>query len=188
MDKATLRQMLRERRQALATAELDVAGAEAARRLLGQACWTHARAVALHVAARGELPTAAVLAAAWAAGKRVALPRMDAAGRMELRLAGPGTPLNPGKHRIPEPPADAAPVEPGELDLVLAPGLAFDRQGRRLGQGGGDYDRLLAAVSPGCATVGWCHDFQLVDRVPTEPHDRRVALVITPSGAHAAAG
>lgn len=188
MDKPALRQMLRERRQALAEGQLAAAAAEATRHLVGQACWAHARTVALHVAARGELPTAAVLAAAWAAGKRVALPRMDASGRMELRLAGPETQLRPGRHAIPEPPADAARMEPGELDLVLAPGLAFDRQGRRLGQGGGDYDRLLAAVSPGCATVGWCHDFQLVERVPTEPHDRRVALVITPTGAHAAAG
>lgn len=188
MDKATLRQMLRERRQALAAGELAKAAGSATRHLLGQACWTHARTVALHVAIRGELPTAGALDAAWAAGKRVALPRMDAQGRMELRLVEARTPLRPGAHAIPEPPADAPRVEPEDLDLVLAPGVAFDRQGRRLGQGGGDYDRLLASVSPGCATIGWCHDFQLVENVPTEAHDRRVGLVITPGGVHAAAG
>ena len=187
MDKAALRQMLRARRQALGAPELAAAGGRAADVLLGHACWTRARTVALHVAVRGELPTAAVIAAARATGKRVALPRTGPDGRMELRLAGADTPMATGAHGIPEPSADAPVVTPAELDLVLAPGLAFDRDGWRLGQGGGDYDRLLAAVSPTCVAIGWCHAFQLVDRVPTEPHDRRVAWVITPEGAQGTA-
>lgn len=187
MDKAALRQTLRERRRSLPPETLAAAGAQAAAHLAALDAWRHARTVALHVACRGELPTEAVLAAAHAAGKRVALPRMHA-GRMELRLAEPGAPLVAGAHGIPEPAAACVAVDPSALDLVLAPGLAFDRAGRRLGQGGGDYDRLLAAVSPGCAVVGWCHAFQLVDRVPTEPHDRAVSWVVTPEGALAAAG
>lgn len=185
MDKAALRQALRARRQSLTAGELALSAGRATGVLLGQPAWAGARTVALHLAVRGELPTAGVLEAAWAAGKRVALPRM-VDGRMELRLATPATRLVAGAHAIPEPPAEAPRVEAAEIDLVLAPGLAFDRAGRRLGQGGGDYDRLLAAVRGDCATFGWCHAFQLVGSVPTEPHDRAVGTVITPEGAHPA--
>lgn len=186
MDKAALRQDLRARRQALTSGELTRAAERATGNLLDEPGWKAARTVALHIAVRGELPTAALLAAAWDGGKRVALPRMTAGG-MELRLVSPGEALVAGPHGIPEPSADAPLVSPSELDLVLAPGVAFDRNGGRLGQGGGDYDRLMAALPPTCVTIGWCHALQLVDAVPTEPHDQRVRLVITPEGRHPAA-
>ena len=181
MDKAALRSEMRARRRALGEAALREAEARAAAALLAHDCWRSARAVALHVATRGELPTDLLLAAALAAGKRVALPRQGAAG-MELRLASSPLGLAAGPHGIPEPPATATAVAAADLDLVLAPGIAFDRLGNRLGQGGGDYDRLLAMLPAGTATVGWCHDFQLVERVPTEPHDRRVGWICAPSG------
>jgi len=183
MDKSSLRQTLRARRLALTSAENARAAEAAAEILLREPGWAKARTLALHIAVRGELPTTALITAAMDAGKRVALPRM-AAGRMELRVARPGAALIAGPHGIPEPDADAPVIAPAELDLVLAPGVAFDRRGGRLGQGGGDYDRLIAALPADCLTVGWCHDFQLVDAVPTEPHDRAVQIVITPSGRH----
>lgn len=183
MDKALLRQALRARRQALATGEMARAAEQATGRLLAEPAWRQARTVALHLAVRGELPTVGLITAAWQEGKRVALPRMSG-GRMELRLVTATTVLSPGAHGIPEPPADAELIDPTALDLVLAPGVAFDRLGGRLGQGGGDYDRLLSRLRPDCPTIGWCHDFQLVEAVPTEPHDRRVGLVITPEGRH----
>lgn len=176
-----LRQTLRDRRQGLTAEVLAQSAERAAAHLVRQACWNRARVVALHAACRGELPTQPVIDAAWAAGKRVALPCMTEQG-MAFRVVTPATRLVAGRHAIPEPPSESATVEPRELELVLVPGLAFDRAGRRLGQGGGDYDRLLALLPEACATVGWCHAFQCVDRVPTEPHDRRVQLVITPDG------
>lgn len=179
-----LRQTLRARRKALTSGDAAHAAERATAILLGEASWKGAHTVALHIAVRGELPTSAVLTAAWVAGKRVALPRMTARG-MALHLVSPNTVLVTGQHGIPEPAADAPLVAPAELDLVLAPGVAFDRQGGRLGQGGGDYDRLIASLAPDCKTIGWCHAFQLVNHVPTEPHDQRVQLVITPEGRHA---
>ena len=85
-----------------------------------------------------------------------------------------------GAFDISEPVGDA--VDPAAIDFALIPGLAFDRAGRRLGRGKGFYDRLLASLSPGCFTCGLCHDFQLIDRVPTEPHDRPLDAVARPSG------
>lgn len=181
MDKAALRAEMRARRRGLGAEALARAEAEAAAHLLAWDGWRAARAVALHCAARGELPTAALLAAARAAGKRVALPRVGPEGA-GLRWADGPAALAPGSHGILEPPGEAPLADPAALDLVLAPGLAFDRAGRRLGQGGGDYDRLLAALPARVAVVGWCHDFQVVAAVPTEPHDRRVGWLATPSG------
>ena len=70
-------------------------------------------------------------------------------------------------------------VDPAELDVVVVPGLAFTSDGRRLGQGGGHYDRFLVRLRPDCVTIGACFVEQLVDDVPTEPHDTTVHHVAT---------
>jgi 5-formyltetrahydrofolate cyclo-ligase len=66
--------------------------------------------------------------------------------------------------------------------LVIVPAVAVDSSGRRLGRGGGSYDRALARTAPSAVTVALLHDGELVDAVPAEPHDRRVRAAITPSG------
>lgn len=67
-----------------------------------------------------------------------------------------------------------------DLDAVLVPGLAFDESGSRLGQGGGWYDRVLAAA-PGICKIGLGFDFQIVALLPVQPHDVRMNAVITPA-------
>jgi 5-formyltetrahydrofolate cyclo-ligase len=181
MDKPTLRAAMRARRRALSESALREAEARAVGALLAHPTWRSARCVALHAATRGELPTDALRVAALASGKRVALPRSGSSG-MELAAITDADSLVNGAHGIPEPGAGAPPVAPADVDLVVAPGLAFDRKGNRLGQGGGDYDRLLGRLRAGAAVVGWCHDFQVVAAVPTEPHDRPVGWVCAPSG------
>lgn len=64
-------------------------------------------------------------------------------------------------------------------DVVVVPGLAFTVDGDRLGQGGGWYDRFLSNTMPGCTTIGVGFDMQLVDSVPTEPHDVALDYVVT---------
>ena len=70
-------------------------------------------------------------------------------------------------------------VDPGDLDVVVVPGLAFTSDGRRLGQGGGHYDRFLPRLRPDCLTVGAAYAEQLVHDLPTEPHDIPLDLVVT---------
>jgi 5-formyltetrahydrofolate cyclo-ligase len=73
-----------------------------------------------------------------------------------------------------------APVVPlAEVDVILVPGVAFTREGHRLGRGGGFYDRLLAALPARTRRIGVCYEAQLLDALPTEPHDQRVDAVIT---------
>lgn len=77
------------------------------------------------------------------------------------------------------PPLDRSAI--GEAELVVVPAVAVDRRGVRLGRGGGSYDRVLPRVAPGVLVVAALYDTELLDEVPAEPHDRRVAAVVTPS-------
>lgn len=86
--------------------------------------------------------------------------------------------LTPGKFGIPEP-ANPVWARPDELDLILVPGVAFDRSGNRLGRGGGFYDRLLPLYRAARVAIGF--DFQTVNALPTEPHDCRMDFLITES-------
>lgn len=79
--------------------------------------------------------------------------------------------------------ADSGPeVAPAMVDVALIPGLAFDPLGRRLGRGGGHYDRLLPLLRPDCLRIGVCFELQRVAAVPEEPWDQRVDAVVTEAG------
>ena len=78
---------------------------------------------------------------------------------------------------------ETAPVAAlADAGLVLVPGLGFDGAGRRLGFGGGFYDRLLTKPPRKTFLLGYAHAFQLVSRLPDEPHDIKVKAVVTPQG------
>jgi len=131
-----------------------------------------------------EVDTGDLLRIALAEGKRVALPRVEPATRtLELReVRSLEDDLAPGLWSIPEPIPERCPlVSPDELDFVLVPGVAFDRERRRLGYGGGYYDRLLSALPPGTAAIAVCFGLQIVPTVPAAEHDRHVPVIITES-------
>lgn len=75
-------------------------------------------------------------------------------------------------------PGSGDPVPLEAIDLVLVPGVVFDRWGQRLGRGGGHYDRLLGRVSQ-AHLVGICFELAICDEIPVEPHDRRVDRIVT---------
>jgi 5-formyltetrahydrofolate cyclo-ligase len=85
---------------------------------------------------------------------------------------------------LPEVDGDSLRVMPGDLDpatldVVVVPGLAFTPEGRRLGQGGGHFDRFLARLRGNCLRIGVAFAEQLVADLPTSPHDIAVNVVIT---------
>lgn len=111
-------------------------------------------------------------------GARVLLPRVVgdelALVRHEADVA-----LVTGAFGVLVPPGDALLVDAGEVDVAIVPGVAFDVDGGRLGRGGGFYDRLLPRLRPDCLVVGVCSEQAVLGRVPTEPHDRPVDVVVS---------
>ena len=121
-----------------------------------------------------EVDTHAILAQARRCGKTVALPVTQPDGQM--RFARYDGALVPGRFGIPEPPRSARTLLPQPGDLMLVPALAYDRAGRRLGRGGGYYDRFLARVD--CCTVGLIRAAFLLDALPAEWNDVPVSAVL----------
>lgn len=111
----------------------------------------------------------------------VAVPVVSAlVGRMtcgRLRGLDPAS-LTTDRYGLRSPTPPIVELDPGSLDLVLVPGVAFTRDGRRLGRGGGYYDRFLATLPPTVHLAGVCHPSQLRDDLPGEEHDVRVHEVL----------
>lgn len=137
-----------------------------------------ARVVALYRAIDNEVETAGLISAAQQSGKVVVLPAVCDGG-MQFRKVGSELPLEVGAFGIPEPSPDSPVVDIGSIDLVVVPGIAFDLEGRRIGYGKGYYDRVFHAWEGSGHLLGLCYDFQLVDRIISEPHDVEMDLILT---------
>jgi len=150
-------------------------------RLCALDVYSAAHTVLLTAAFRSEWDTTALIAHAIDAGKQVALPRVDTAARMLVlhRVCDPVREMARGYRGILEPGAGCAPVAQETVDVVLVPGVAFDHDGRRLGYGGGFYDRLLPLLRSDAARIAGAYALQIVDRVPAAAHDATVHVVAT---------
>lgn len=145
--------------------------------------WREAQRVYLYLSAKGEPDTFALARAAWESGKEVLAPVCGGeVGQMDFYAFTGFEQLRPGKWGILEPdPQICRPSGRGKGPcLCLVPGLAFGRDGARLGYGKGYYDRFLAAME--IDTVGLCFQELLLDRVPAGIQDKRVGLVATEAG------
>ena len=132
--------------------------------------------VAVYAAVGSEPPTSPLLDAL---GARALLPVLLADG--DLDWAAWDGPLAPGRRRTTEPAGPRLGVDAvASCSLVVVPALAVDRQGVRLGRGGGSYDRALRRATG--LVLALLHDGELVARLPEEPHDVRVGAAATPSG------
>lgn len=130
-----------------------------------------------------EVDTAPLLRWVLERGRTLVCPRVD---RRERRLRlyrvdDPATGLVRGAMNIPEPRRDLPQVDPPAIDWVLAPGLAFDPRGYRLGRGAGYYDRLLPTLRPDAMKWAICLDCQWVDALPAEPHDAPLDGITSPA-------
>ena len=128
-----------------------------------------------------EIPTAVLVRRLLTRGWRVLLPYLRDETHMEAGEIRPGDPLEPTGYG-PKEPARRVAVEPGDVDAVVTPGLAFDAAGRRLGYGGGYYDRYLSRLHPHAVRIGIGFASQVVDEVPEEAGDERVDLIVTDEG------
>lgn len=152
-----------------------------------------ARTVMLYAPMGREVDVWPLVAGGLSAGARVALPRVDWSGGAmapALVTSADASALAAGERGIREVEASAPAVAPEEVDLVLAPGLAFDRAGGRLGRAGGFYDRFLSGAwaRGGGSAVGVCFAVQVVGRVATAAHDVPVGWLATEHGVERCGG
>ncbi len=111
--------------------------------------------------------------------KKIYLPRIDPKKSLVLcRVRSLSKDLKKGAYNIMEPKAFCEKRPAGQMDIIILPGVAFDRKGGRLGQGGGYYDRLLRKIKK-VVKLGLCFREQVVKKVPMEAHDVRMDRVIT---------
>ena len=110
-------------------------------------------------------------------GQRLCVPLCTGPGIMELRRIASFDDLAPGAYGIPEPKADCPAVPLDEIDFAVIPCVSCDREGHRLGQGGGFYDRFLAAYRGPAYLV--CRERLLRSEIPMEPHDAIIHWVVT---------
>lgn len=177
VEKGELRAAMRVRRASLRVDWLRRAGPRAQQWLMAHRWWKNAGTVAVYWPLPGEVRVDHLVAAA--GSRRLVLPRCDGHD-LTWHAWSPGDTLVPGQFRLSEPPTSAPLVDPGEVDLFVVPGLAFDREGGRLGHGKAYYDTALAGRRGRAVGLAW--SIQVVDRVPMEPHDVRVDGVVTEEG------
>lgn len=174
--KAALRRATRAAREELRPDARTRAGADVVARLLRLPELRGARVVALYAAHGTELDVDAVATTLRERGATTCLPRVEG-DQLHLVATTPTSTLEVGYRGVTEPRGHG--LDPGAVDAVVVPGLAFDPIGGRLGQGGGHYDRLLAQLPGRALRVGVGFACQLVPRVPREPHDAAVDVVVT---------
>jgi 5-formyltetrahydrofolate cyclo-ligase len=178
--KAALRTQILERRRARPVPERERAAAGLTRALLRGLAGI--RTFAAYVPEDDEPGHGRIPAAFTQLGARVLLPVVPTTGR-ELAWAVDTGRLAPGRLGVLEPvgPRLGA-TAVGTADVVVVPALAVARNGIRLGRGGGYYDRALRHARPDAVLAALLFDDEFVDELPTEPHDRPVTAVVTPSG------
>ncbi len=177
-EKAALRRRILAQLAGLSPAERERSDAMLFERFLQLPQVQDSRRLLLFLGVPGREPdTARLLPRLLASGYQFALPRMLPEHGMEFRRYDPDRPLVQARFGIREPGEDCPLVPKDWGEVILVPGAAFDREGCRLGFGGGYYDRWLPGF-PGFR-VGLCREAALQDRLPREPHDCRVDRVLT---------
>ena len=135
-----------------------------------------ARIVCCYVALPDEVPTRVLIERCWADGKTVLVPKVTGPSTMVPICLDRWDELAPGAFGVFEPHATGAYT--GRIDVMVVPGRLFSVQGDRQGRGRGYYDRFLAQY-PEATKIGLASESQVVDILPTEPHDIRMMYVVT---------
>ena len=179
-DKQTIRTEIREMLAAMSPESRATKGCLAAERIIRQPEFHDAKVVMIFLNTETEIDTVAIALAAWAGDKTVLVPRVSISDRhmiaLECRSLHAG--LIESSYGILEPiDGEAWPIE--SIDLIIVPGLAFDRAGNRLGQGAGFYDRFLATDGMRARTCGLAFREQLIEAVPVSSDDWPMDIVVT---------
>ena len=178
--KRRVRTDIRELRDAIPEDERIRSGEEIVERFLALPELRGARTVMAFWSFGSEVPTAGLIERLRGEGFRTALPRI-VAGELEPRTFVPGDRVTMASFGAGEPSGGQV-LGDSEVDVVVTPGVAFDRRGKRIGYGGGFYDRFFVRARPDALRTGICFGVQLVDRpLPAGNFDLSLDLIVTES-------
>lgn len=172
----------------------DALSQQICQRVLNQPSYQQANTVMWYLDCRSEVKTLATVAAELDRNKKIVIPycTKDEQGQNKLGLwrLEDLTELVRGTWGILEPPQSqwgkvGKEISPAALDFIVVPGVAFDRNGARLGNGAGYYDRLLSQVRADAVLTGICYQSQLFAQISTTPHDVFMDFVVTENVIHA---
>lgn len=173
MEKKELRRKIKNLRSLLSEIHKEQAAQQVFDKLERTAAFMLADRILIYHSLPDELSTRGFLKK-WSHRKQFYLPRVNGVN-LEI-LPYDETRLELGSFLIEEPTGDNI-ANPEDIEMIIVPAVAFDRKCSRLGRGKGFYDRLLATTD--ATKIGIGYDFQLVDELPTEPHDIQMDMVIT---------
>jgi 5-formyltetrahydrofolate cyclo-ligase len=179
-DKDTFRKLIADKTSALSEEYFARSDEGIYERVVTLPEFIAARRILFYYSIGREPDTHALIEFALSLGKIAALPVSLPGGIMTARVVSDISELRVRSLKIPAPEDDSEELPPDEIDLIVVPAVAFDRNGYRCGRGGGYYDRYLPLSS--AFTVGLCRAALLSDGVPRQAHDVSVKCVVTESG------
>ncbi|MCK5850011.1 MAG: 5-formyltetrahydrofolate cyclo-ligase [Kiritimatiellae bacterium] len=181
MNKREVRQIVRGRQNGVDTSWVAEASVVVQRRIMELPEFVTAEVVGCYMAMAVEVQTTVVIEKCRSEGKAVCVPAFcPESGWYRLMRMDKDVSLVPGPLGILEP-EQGEWVEIGEIDLILVPGLGFDRHGGRVGHGGGYYDRMMSGADASLCKVGMSFEFQMFDRVLMKENDVLMDIVATES-------
>lgn len=181
--KEQLRSRLRQRRQSLSQNQQSIAAQAVTTHVLSLPSWKVVQKIALYWSSDGEISTAAIAQHCFAAGVQVFLPIVGNDKQMVFAQWQHGDALSKNRYGIAEPTTQSAQQSLSNMDMIFMPLVAWDKNGNRLGMGGGYYDRALANHA-GPILIGLAHQMQEVEVLPKQAWDIALDLVITDREIH----
>ncbi|WP_285768916.1 5-formyltetrahydrofolate cyclo-ligase [Peribacillus sp. SI8-4] len=180
VNKKKLRQQVKAHLMELTDGEHEEQSDRIAENLFSLEEWKKARMIGITISIHPEVSTFRIIERAWSEGKSVAVPKCDPDKKtMQFKKISSLDQLESVYQGLHEPIAETSEVTKDEMDVLIVPGLAFTKEGYRLGFGGGYYDRYLPGYKG--ATLALAYELQLVGELPIELHDIAVGQLITPS-------
>ena len=175
-NKSELRQLIRQRKRQHTPQQLHELSEQLTQQLLNHPRMAEAHTVMLYYALPDEVDTRQLINTLVRQGKTILLPAVVSDTEMVLRHYQSAVDLREGAYHIMEPCGELYTAYE-DIPLAIIPGMAFTRQGHRLGRGKGYYDRLLPKLKS-AYTIRLCFPFQLLDHIPIGPYDQPVGEVI----------
>ncbi len=176
MQKAEIRKQNKQKRNNMSKEEVAEKSSVICTYFLQSELYKTAKTIMLYMPIAGEVDTSAIMREAFKDGKRVVLPVTDAENNIIPCFAEEDTQFCEGKFSVQEP-KNTAIADPKAIDVVIVPGIAFDKSGGRVGFGKGCYDGFLKSTD--AVRVGVCYEFQMCEKIPTEPHDEKMDFAVT---------